>query len=88
VASICESHARIHAAEGALFRAALAGASRALGVPVVEVRARDLAARAAALLGVSVEELADRLAALGRDAGPPWGKDQKEALLAALVAAS
>ena len=27
-----------------------------------------------------------RLATLGRSAGPPWGKDQKEAAAAALVA--
>jgi hypothetical protein len=27
-----------------------------------------------------------RIAALGKSAGPPWGKDQKDAALAALVA--
>jgi len=30
--------------------------------------------------------LATRITALGKSIGPPWGKDQKEAALAALVA--
>ena len=38
------------------------------------------------LLGMTRARLDARLATLGRSAGPPWGKDQKEAAAAALVA--
>ena len=38
------------------------------------------------MLGLTRARLDAHLAALGRSAGPPWGKDQKEAAAAALVA--
>jgi len=37
-------------------------------------------------LGLSRARLDARLAALGRSAGPPWGKDQKEVAAAVFVA--
>src|SRR2546422_5050268 len=37
-------------------------------------------------LGLTRARLDAHLATLGRSAGPPWGKDQKEAAAAALVA--
>ena len=40
---------------------------------------------AAKRLSVTRAELDAQLAALGKAAGPPWGKDQKEAAAAALV---
>jgi hypothetical protein len=84
---ILASHAAIHTAEGALFRAAIADACAARKIAVVEVRAGELRARAAERLEIAVAGLDERLAAIGRAAGRPWAKDQKVAFLAALVAA-
>jgi hypothetical protein len=83
---ILKSHSAVHAAEGELFRGAIRGASEALEIAVVEVRGKDLHARAAAILEISAAQLAQRLSRIGRAAGRPWAKDQKEACLAAWIA--
>lgn len=70
-------HFRMHKAEGVLFRDVLVRASRACKVRTVEVPLATLPTHA---------RLTKQVAALGKTAGPPWGKDQKEAALAALVA--
>ena len=67
-------HFRMHKAEGELFREALARAAEECGVRVVRVPLRELGAPPA------------QVAALGEVAGPPWGKDQKEAAHAAWLA--
>lgn len=85
---ILESHAAIHSAEGELFRAAVAAACDSLRIPVVRVPARDLSGRAAELLGLSPDGLAEWLAKVGQAAGRPWAKDQKDGFLAALLARS
>jgi hypothetical protein len=87
LAAILGSHAEIHAAEGALYRDAIARACTAHGIRVVAVPARELAARAARVLGVAPAGVLERLAEIGRAAGRPWAKDQKDSLLAALVSA-
>lgn len=84
--AILASHSLVHAAEGALFRAAVRGACEALDLPVTEVRAKDLPSRAAAALGVSAAKVSERLAAIGKAAGRPWAKDQKDSCLAAWIA--
>jgi hypothetical protein len=84
--SILRSHSLIHAAEGELFRSAIRSAGKALRIPVIEVRSKELAARAAAILGIPAEEVDDHLAAIGRAAGRPWAKDHKDACLAASIA--
>jgi len=84
--SILKSHSLIHAAEGELFRSAIRSASKALRIPITEVRSRELAARAAAILGIPAAEIDDHLAAVGRAAGHPWAKDHKDACLAASIA--
>jgi hypothetical protein len=71
-------HFRMHKAEGALFRDALAGAARACGLRLVTLPEKGLAAHARM----------PEATALGRGIGPPWGKDQREAALAALLALS
>jgi hypothetical protein len=86
LAAILASHSSIHAAEGQLYRRAVADACRGLQIPVVEVRARELPSRAARQLGVEPAGLAAPLGAIGRAAGRPWAKDQKDGLLAALAA--
>lgn len=75
-------HFRMHKAEGALFKNALLDASRKARVSAVAVPEKELARRAADALGAR----AKRVAALGKEIGPPWTADQKDAALAAWVA--
>jgi hypothetical protein len=79
-------HFRMHKAEGVLFRDALAEAAVECGIPLVTVPEKKLQEFATSALGVATSDLKKKIAALGKSAGPPWGKDQKEAALAALVA--
>jgi len=75
VAEILAVHFRMHRAEGVLFREALALAAGSCGLPLVALREKDLP-----------DPAPQALVALGRSAGPPWGKDQKVAALAAWLA--
>ncbi len=84
--TILGAHPLIHAAEGELFRHALMLAGAACAAPVVTVPARELLERGAKRLGLSEAALRPWLAAAGRGLGKPWGQDQKEALLVALLA--
>jgi hypothetical protein len=83
--AILVSHPRIHAAEGDLFRSALAGAARACGSAVLELPERTIAAETASALRITEAALERRVAELGRVAGPPWRSDQKLAAAAALL---
>ena len=85
LAAILASHPRIHAAEGDLFRGALADAARALRTQLIEISDRTIASDAARALRLSPPALEGRIAELGRDAGPPWRVDQKLAAMAALL---
>jgi hypothetical protein len=86
LAGILASHALIHTAEGQMFRDLLAEAGRYHALPIIEVRERELMARCTADLGLSAEQIARRLAELGRALGPPWRQDEKLATLAAWLA--
>ena len=79
-------HVRMHQAEGELFREVLVAGARAAGVEPVLIAEKSALVDAAAQLGLTEAALARKLAELGKQAGPPWGKDQKEAAAAALVA--
>lgn len=68
-------HVRMHKAEGALFPGALAAAAVDCGLRLIEVPEKELQADPAEL---------KTIARLGKSAGPPWGKDQKNAALAAM----
>ena len=72
VDEILAVHFRMHKAEGELFRGALAEAARACELHFVPVPEKTLDLHGAQ--------------ALGRGAGPPWGKDQKQAAVAAKIA--
>jgi hypothetical protein len=85
---ILQSHTLVHAAEGALFRAVIRGASEDLGLRVVQVPAPELVRRGAKVLGLAKDEVPDFLTQLGRPLGPPWTADHKAATLAAAVALS
>jgi hypothetical protein len=65
-------HVRMHKAEGVLFPAALIAAAKACDVNLVAIPEKQLA-------------INDAVAALGKSAGPPWGKDQKSAASAAII---
>jgi hypothetical protein len=80
---ILASHALIHAAEGQLFRDALAAAAERAHLPVAALPERELGTRARAALALTEDELRERLAAFGRALGPPWRQDEKQATLAA-----
>jgi hypothetical protein len=79
-------HVRMHKAEGELFRDALVAGARASGLKVTTLSAKSAFDDATRLLGSPRGDLDALLATLGKAAGPPWGKDQKEAAAAALVA--
>ena len=86
VDEILAVHFRMHKAEGVLFREALAQAARACQRRLVAIPEHELHDRAVSSLGMPAAALSTQVAMLGKSAGPPWGKDQKEAALAAMVA--
>ena len=79
-------HFRMHKAEGVLFRNALAQASKKCRLNLVEIPESQLIECAEKSLKISASGLMKTIAALGKSVGPPWGKDQKEATLAAMIA--
>jgi hypothetical protein len=86
VDEILAVHFRMHKAEGVLFRDALVGATRVCGLRLVTIPEKVLTKHAQGALGMTSGAVAKEIAALGTSVGPPWGKDQKDAALAALVA--
>jgi hypothetical protein len=79
-------HFRMHQAEGALFRDALAQAAEASGLRLIAVSEKQLEAEAQAALAKPIYVLKKRIATLGKLVGPPWAKDQRDASLAAMIA--
>lgn len=86
VEQILAVHFRMHQAEGVLFRDALIAAAKANELKLVTVPEKTLLQEAEQLLDTPASDLLKTVSALGKSAGPPWGKDQKDAALAALVA--
>jgi hypothetical protein len=86
VDEILAVHFRMHRAEGALFQGVLGAAARACGIPLVAVPVKQLAALARATFGPRTSKMLTQIGLLGKSVGPPWGKDQKEAALAAAIA--
>jgi hypothetical protein len=86
LADILGSHPLVHAAEGHLFREAIAGACKSLGLSVVRFVQQELFEEAAEHVGTSDTSLKAQLTGLGRALGPPWQRDQKEAAAAAWLA--
>lgn len=79
-------HFRMHKAEGFLFKDALVRGTHACGLRLVAIPEKLLTKHAEGALGTPGSGLVKRIATLGKSVGPPWGKDQKEAALAAMVA--
>jgi len=86
VDEILAVHFRMHKAEGVLFRDALARAATRCGQRLVEIPEKQLQDQAVRTLTASPAALLKRVATLGQSVGPPWGKDQKDAALAAMIA--
>lgn len=86
VEEILAVHFRMHKAEGVLFRDVLVRATKACGLRLVAIPEKLLMKHAENALGIPVSGLAKKVTTLGRFAGPPWGKDQKDAALAAMIA--
>jgi hypothetical protein len=86
LSTVLGSHPLLHAAEGQLYREALAEAAQAAGLPMVRFTIKDLVADAAAALGCSPTTVREIIAKLGQGLGAPWAKDQKDAATAALLA--
>jgi hypothetical protein len=83
LSAILASHMAIHGADGDHFRNALACAAAQLRLSVGRVKARDIETHASECLHRPAGRLLDVIEALGRDAGAPWGADQKKAALLA-----
>ncbi|MBI2994409.1 MAG: hypothetical protein HYY48_09595 [Gammaproteobacteria bacterium] len=79
-------HFRMHKAEGVLFRDALVRAAEACGLRLVAIPEKLLTKHAERALRTPASGLVKKIKALGKPVGPPWGKDQKDAALAGLVA--
>lgn len=80
------SHALIHAAEGLLFREAMARAAVACGLELHVVAESDAIATAAAAWNSRPASIEKKLTDLRRTVGAPWTRDEKLATLAALLA--
>ena len=79
-------HFRMHKAEGVLFPDALSRAAEKCKLPLVTVPEKRLDEIAEKEFAAPIESVMKMIAALGKSAGPPWGKDQKTAALAAIIA--
>jgi hypothetical protein len=85
LSSILASHALIHAADGDHFRNALSAAAELLGVRVIRTQGRTLQDQATECLRLPKSRVLDTVNKLGRQVGPPWGADQKQAALLAWI---
>ena len=86
IEEILAVHFRMHKAEGVLFRDALIRATKACGLRLVAIPEKMLTKHAESALKTPLNSLVKKIATLGESVGPPWGKDQKQAALAAMVA--
>lgn len=86
VDEILAVHFRMHKAEGVLFREALVKAADACNVKSVAIPEKQLMNEAEKVLGKPETELVKQITLLGKSVGSPWGKDQKDAALAAMIA--
>jgi hypothetical protein len=85
---LVKAHPRIHTAEGVFFRDVLRDAAESHRVATQVFPPKELEALATKLMTIPSAQLAKLLARLGKDLGPPWGKDEKMASLAAWTALS
>jgi hypothetical protein len=82
-ARLGNSHVRIHALEGQLFREVIADAAHRSRVRPTIWRERDLWPLAVGALDMSERQIRQSVAAMGRSVAGPWRAEQKHAALAA-----
>jgi hypothetical protein len=76
----------MHKAEGVLFRDALARAASVCDLRLIAIPEKRLDEHAERSLTPSMHSVRTTIASLGKSVGPPWGRDQKDASLAAMIA--
>ncbi len=81
-----KAHTMMHAAEGQLYREALAEGCARAGLTVHRFPRTGLVSLAADAAQTSTRELAQAIDVLGKPLGPPWTRDQKDATLCAWLA--
>jgi hypothetical protein len=79
-------HFRMHKAEGVLFPEALARAADQCGLNLIAIPEKLLDEHAEKKLGRPLADVIKEVNTLGKFVGAPWGKDQKNAALAAIIA--
>ncbi len=79
-------HFRMHKAEGVMYPDALASAAKTCGLDLVGIAEKSLRERAGLALAMPLSAATRTIAVLGKSVGPPWGADQKNATLAAMIA--
>jgi hypothetical protein len=84
-AEILAVHFRMHKAEGALWRDVLAEGAALAGLQVVSVPEKELPRIASRVLGEPWPAIVAQVESYRAQVGPPWGRDQKDAAVAALV---
>lgn len=84
--ALLAAHARLHAAEGELYRDVLLDAAAGRDLPVTLLAPREAEAAGRRLLGRDAAGLRALLIEVGRPLGPPWTRDHKDATVAALLA--
>ena len=85
---VVKAHPRIHTAEGVFFRDVLRDAAESHRVATQVFPPRELEALAAKAMTIPPAKLAKLLVRAGKGLGPPWGKDERIASLAAWTALS
>jgi hypothetical protein len=86
ITEILAVHFRMHKAEGVLFRDALVRATKTQELTLVAIPEKLLMKHAENALGGPASLLERIVTTLGKSVGPPWGKEQKDAALAAMIA--
>ena len=84
--AILRSHMQIHSAEGNFYRGSLLDAGAVLKLKSRAVPARELAPRAMRALKIDEAKLSPFLSSIRCKVGRPWGRDEKDAFLAACIA--
>lgn len=85
VDQILAVHFRMHQAEGVLYRNVLIDAARACKLKVIEVSEKRIGEECARALKRPASQLDEQVSALKAQVGAPWGSDQKQAALAAMI---
>jgi hypothetical protein len=78
-------HVRMHKVEGEIFREVLVDGARKCGLEISTLPDKTALDAAARTLRITRTRLDANLADIGKAAGAPWGRYQKEAAAAALV---